>query len=344
MEKELEIRDEGDVTVFLGVRVRRLDDGSYALDQKHYIEEMAKRFDVTDTMRKVKTPGRQTMRLSREDLPKTKEEKMKAKELDYQGLVGSLLYATKTRPDVAYTVNDLARFMSEWGRQHYAAAHRALIHLYQTRDKALIIGRDSSSSTLCLECYADASYGDEREMVGGDDRWKSQSGYLLFVNGSCVSWQSRRQKTRVLSSMEAEYVAASEAAKEVLWARQLLEELGHAQQKPTIMHEDNSACESFSKNSTCHDRSKHISIKEHWLKDTVKNGGIEVVHVESAQQLADMLTKHQAVSLFQCHQDVVLNGLNSFSDYSDRSKDKSKAVHMCVCSSCVWQELLADEQ
>ena len=92
--------------------------------------------------------------------------------------------------------------------------------------------------------------------------------------------------------MESEYFAASEAAKEVIWFRALLTDLGHTQTNATIMYEDNKAFISYSKNSTCHDRTKHIDMRAYWLRDCVRDG-----HVQTNDQLADMMTKTQMTRL-----------------------------------------------
>ena len=186
-------------------------------------------------------------------------------------------------------------------------------------------------------CYADANYGDERESPKEDDKWKSQGGYLMFVGGSLVSWSSRRHKCRTLSSMEAEHVEASEASKEVVWLRVLLEELGHTQLTPTILHEDNKACISYSKNNTCHDRTKHIDIRAYALRDRVREGTIELSHIDTKYQLADMLTKTQLKRTFIEHRDTIMDGLNT------SKRQPAKAVPVvrsckCMCISCWIRE------
>ena len=86
---------------------------------------------------------------------------------------------------------------------------------------------------------------------------------------------------------------ASEAAKEVLFLRRLLGDIGYTIESPTVLYEDNKACIAFSKNNTSHDRSKHIDIRAYALRDAVKNGTVQCVSIDTKHQLADMLTKHQ---------------------------------------------------
>ena len=178
--------------------------------------------------------------------------------------------------------------------------------------------------------YVDANYGDDRESIDVDDKWKSQGGYLVYFNGNLVSWRSRRHKSRCLSSMESEYLEASEAAKEVIWFRKVLEDLDNRLDEPTIMYEDNKACVAFSKNNTCHDRTKHIDIRAYNLRDKVRDGVVNVVHVSTKHQLADMMTKSQLKKTFIEHRDKI------FSNSSKPPKilERGVCLSMCSCLSC----------
>ena len=329
LERVLRIRNEGPVKLFLGMVINREDDGSFTLSQKQYIEKLAETFCVTPDTKPVDTPAALNHKLTLDMLPKTEEEKKNAAKLPYRELVGSLIYVTKTRPDVAYDVSDVARFMSDWGKEHFTAALRILKYLYATRDRTLLIS--PNSEPISLSVYCDANYGDDRDSGEEiNDKWKSQGGYLMLLNNNLVSWRSRRHKSRCYSSMEAEYMEASEAAKEVLWFRALLMDLGYEFTKPTLIYEDNKACIAFSKNNTSHDRTKHIDIRAYALRDHVRDGHIEVVHVETKHQLADMLTKTQLKKTFLQHRDKIFAGETTPPQYMKGGACKS----MCACLSC----------
>ena len=326
LKSKLRIRDEGPVSKFLGIEISRLSDGSYTMCQEKYIERVAKRFCINDMSRPVDTPGQYGLKLSVRDLPCNDEEESEASKLPYQELVGALLYATKTRPDVAYAVSDVSRFMSRWGMSHYKAALRILRYLYATKDRALIISADAPME---LRVYADANYGDERESEKDDVKWKSQGGFLVYLSDTLVSWRSRRHKCRSHSSMESEYMEASEAGKEILFFRMLLEELDYKQTTPSVLYEDNKACISFSKNNTSHDRTKHIDIRAYCLRDYIRDGVIKMLHVDTREQLADMLTKHQLKHLFQDH----VNSM--FSAFTTPTTARVvKRARSCNCLSC----------
>ena len=332
MQKELKIRDEGLVSKFLGMRIERLEDGSYTIDQQQYIEKMAELFCVNAETREVEQPGVFGQPLTLDMLPQTDREREEAARLPMQQLVGGLIYANKTRPDVAYAISDVARFMSKWGVEHFKRALLILKYLYSTRKRKLTFSR--TSAPFELTGYCDANYGDERdsgEQV--DDKWKSQGGYLLFVGDCLVSWRSRRHKSRCLSSMEAEYMEASEASKEVIFFRELMKDVDCEMSAPTVLYEDNKACMAFSKNNTNHDRSKHIDIRAYALRDTVRNGVIELVHIDTKNQLADMLTKHQRKAIFIDHVERIFSA--QAPKFNPRKVKCARArVNMCGCLSC----------
>jgi hypothetical protein len=274
------------------------------LSQTHYIEKLAERFELTDDA-KVMSPGLPEDVLSHSDLPVSEEDQVKAARLPYPALIGSLIYAGLTRPDVVYSISNVAMYMSRWGEKHYAHAMRILKYLYHTRHKTLTYRKWTGD--VVLQCYVDANYGDKRES-GLGDKWRSQGGHLVFVGDCLVSWSSKRHRCVTLSSMEAEYVEATKGAQEVVWMRRLMKDLGYEQKSPTILWEDNKACIAFSKNHTCHDRSKHIDIREHWLRDLVSGLDVRLLHVATAHQLADFLTKHLRTATHILVTDIILGG------------------------------------
>ena len=299
---------------------------AHILDQKAYIEAMADRFSVAeDSKKQVEQPCVYGEKLTKEQLPKTDEEKREAKKLPFQALVGSLIYVSKTRPDVAYAISNVARFMSCWGVIHFKAALRILKYLYLTRDLKHVI--KCNDNELILHAYVDANWKDEREStnVNEDVKWKSQYGYLVYIDSVLVSWVSKRASSRAHSSMEAEYYAADECVKEVIWFRALLEELGHTQNTPTTLHEDNDACISFSKNNTCHARTKHIDLRVHCLRDYVFDKICTLKHVDTNHQLADGLTKAQLKNIFISHVSKMFSGADAWPPESSIRKSKKKS-------------------
>ena len=317
VKKQVDIRNEGELSMFLGMNIMRMDDGSFTIDQSKYIEKIANRFGINDSkhMKKRRTPGDFGKKLTLEQLPETLEDKKDAMKYDMPALVGALIYTIRTRFDVSYAISDVSRFMSKWGVEHYKHAIRILEYLYQTRDMKIKINSNYMKDELKLTLYVDANYGDDREHTERDDKWKSQGGYVLFLGGALVSWVSRRHHIRVLSSMESEYIEASDAAKEVIWARQLLHELGYTQHEPTTIYEDNTACINFCKIGRISERTKHIDIKKYYLKEKQKQKLIEMIHVKTDRQLADMMTKYILVNSFVTMRDIIFNGIDDHDKY-----------------------------
>lgn len=322
LNKVMDIKNEGKLNVFLGMNVERMSDGSYSIDQCKYIEKIAKRFGIDENkkMKKRKTPGDYGSKLTNETLPKTNEQKREALKYDMPALVGALIYCIRTRFDVSYAISDVSRFMAQWGIPHYMHAIRILEYLYQTKDKKIILNKDLLQDKLKLTLYVDANYGDDRDDVMKDVKWKSQGGYMLFLGGALVSWCSRRHHINVLSSMESEYVEASDASKEVLWARQLLNDIGYIQDEPSMIYEDNTACISFTKLGRISERTKHIDIRKYFLKQTYKDKLIDIKHINTDKQLADMMTKYILQGPFMTMRDLCFNGIKNHREYV-RSKD-----------------------
>jgi hypothetical protein len=130
----------------------------------------------------------------------------------------------------------------------------------------------------------------DADMVGDIDSKKSTSGYLITYSGGAVSWQSRLQKCVALSTTEAEYIAITEAAKELLWMKKFLQELG-LQQEKYVLYCDSQSAIHLSKNSTFHSRSKHIDVRYHWIRDALDEKLIHIEKIHTDDNGLDMMTK-----------------------------------------------------
>ena len=170
----------------------------------------------------------------------------------YREIVGKLMYAmVGTRPDITFAVGWLGQFSFNPTELNLQTAKKTVHYLIGT-NKAKISYLQAGKS-LKLKIFVDSDWG------GGEDR-KSTTGYIALINGAPVSWQSKRQPTVALSSTEAEYMAATQAAKEAIWLRRLLSDLGHNQNSPTVILKDNNGCIELAKNPIHHAHTKHIDI------------------------------------------------------------------------------------
>ena len=202
---------------------------------------------------------------------------------EYQSLVGSLRYLVHTRPDLAFSVGFVSRFMETPTEEHLAAVKRILRYIAGSPRLGCRYGRSTGATRLVG--YSDSD-------LGGDvDSRKSTSGTLFFLGSSPVTWQSQKQKIVALSSCESEYVAAATAACQGIWLARLLAEFSNGEAEQVVLKVDNKSAISLAKNPVFHERSKHIELKYHFIRECVETKKIELEFVPTELQLADMLTK-----------------------------------------------------
>jgi hypothetical protein len=206
--------------------------------------------------------------------------------LPYRSLIGTLMYvASGTRPDIMFAVSKLSRFLSCYREVHWQAAIRVVRYLKGTRDMELQLG--GSSPALSLIGYCDSDYANDP----GREGRRSVAGYCFSLGSGVVSWSSKKQKTLADSTCAAEYMAASEAGRELVWLCTLLGKLGLGSTLPTPLLCDNSAAVVLCGDQAFHNRVKHIDVKYHWIRERVENGELIVGHIPSSGNIADILTK-----------------------------------------------------
>ena len=166
----------------------------------------------------INIPANPNRRLKPEMSPKTEEERSRMKKVPYRECIGSLMYLmAMTRPDIAFSVNQVAAYVSDPGEEHWSAVNDILAYLRRTIHHGIYYG-DCHNSTLLG--YTDADWAGELE------KRKSTTGVLFLFNGGPVSYGSRRQRATALSTRDAEFYAACEGAKESIWLKSLLLEIG----------------------------------------------------------------------------------------------------------------------
>ena len=185
-----------------------------------------------------------------------------------------------TRPDIAYAVGVVSRFLSNLGRQHWETVKWIMRYLRGTSNLKLTFG----SGKPVFVGYTNP------DMVGDVDNRKSTSGYLMTFSRGVVSWQSRLHKCVALSTTEALYIIAAEACKELLWMKRFMKELWFKQQH-YVVYCDNQRSSHLSKNSTFHARSKHIDVRYHWMRDALNDNLFEIEKVHTDNNGLDMLMK-----------------------------------------------------
>jgi len=207
---------------------------------------------------------------------------------DYRSLVGALQYLTFTRPDISYAMQQVCLHMHAPREPHLSAVKRILRYLRGTLDHGLL--RPSSPSKLVV--YTDADW------AGCPDTRKSTSGFAVFLGCNLVSWSSKRQTTVSCSSAGAEYRVVANGVAEACWLRQLLLELHCPLTRSTLVYCDNVSVVYLSTNPVQHQRTKHVEIDLHFVREHVAVGDVRVLHVPMTSQFADIFTKGLPTSVF----------------------------------------------
>ena len=201
----------------------------------------------------------------------------------FRALIGSLMYLVNTRPDMSFAVNTLSQFMVEPKRVHWKDAKHILRYLVGTVDYGLDYKR---SRGVDLVGFTDSNW------AGSTSDRKSTSSCCFRLGSTVVSWFSQKQKSVALSSAKIEYMAASEASYKALWLRKFMVDLFGQELRPTIIHCDKQSCIKLSENPVFHDKSKHIKIRYHFIRDYVQRGVVELQYISTDKQVADILTKY----------------------------------------------------
>lgn len=272
------IKDMGKLHYFLGMKIiQDKKTGNVWIGQPAYVESILKKFGM-DNSKPVGTPIDPNTKLT-----KATDDEQSIDQQLYQSAIGSLLYLSGgTRPDITFSVSNLAKFSAKPSKHHWAAIKRVMRYLKGTINFGILYSKQEPKDFVA---YSDADWAGDH-----DDR-KSTSGYLFQMSGGAVSWRSKKQSSVALSTAEAEYIALASTAQEAVWLKQLTTELGSGSTEATTIFEDNQAAISMSKNPQYHGRAKHISIKYHFIREQVNDGTVTLKYCPTQDMVADMLTK-----------------------------------------------------
>lgn len=275
--KRFKMKDLGDATEFLGLRIARdRNKRTLHLSQTSYIDKVLERFRMSDAK-----PCATPMEVSKPTLESLDDPPA---EVPYREAVGSLIWLMIcTRPDIGYAVGYLSQHCEKPLTSHWNAVKRVLRYVKGTRTAGLSF---SSGPSLHPVGYCDSDW------AGCRATRKSTEGYVFLVGGGAVSWRSKKQKVVATSSCEAEYVASFSATKECIWLSRLFAEiLGKSNIPPVTVHIDNQGAIDTAKGSAINHRNKHIDIRYHFVRDAVRDLQINLKYCPREFQVADMLTK-----------------------------------------------------
>ena len=277
---KFKMSDLGACSYYLGMTVTRdRANRTLRLGQSAYIERFLRQHGMWDSK-----PQSTPMETTARPVP-AEEGYVASAELRqiYQSAVGSLMYAMLgTRPDIAFAVSVVSRFSSNPTEAHYSTVKRIFRYLRSTVTWHLTY----RGSLQDLIGYTDSDW------AGDHATRKSTSGYIYNLGSGAISWSSKRQPTVALSTCEAEYIGQTQAAKEAVWLKGLLNEIRPKGGLQTvIIYGDNQGAIALAKNPLHHGRAKHIDIQHHWVRGQIADGHIDLKYVPTDKQVADGLTK-----------------------------------------------------
>jgi Reverse transcriptase (RNA-dependent DNA polymerase) len=275
---KFDMTDLGVAERYTGMEIQYNDDGSIKIHQGDYLRALLKKHGMEDC-NPLATPLDPAIKLTKTN-PDV-DTLVDAKE--YASIVGGIMYAAcVTRPDIMCAVSQLSAYNANPCSRHLMAAKRVLRYLSGTLDLGITYRPPPTEP----EVFSDANW------AGDEDTRRSTTGCIVMLNGGGIIWMSRRQVTVALSTMESEYMALAEAAKEIKWLRLFLSELRYgSSSKSTTLNTDNQGALALAKNPVSHARSKHIDIRHHFIRDTIADKSVWLQYIPTEDMTADSLTK-----------------------------------------------------
>ncbi|KAL3675653.1 hypothetical protein R1sor_025601 [Riccia sorocarpa] len=308
-----EMKDLGQVTFCLGLQFSRIA-GGILVHQTQYLQKVLTKFSMIDCLPRNTPLEVRNLKLEQDIYgPRREGETILPAKYPYLAAIGSLMYAAMTtRPDIAFSVNLLARHSQEPTHRHWNGVKQIMRYLRGTMDVGLFYVPQEDST---MRGYADAGY--LSDMTKG----RSQTGFVFLKNGAAISWRSRKQTLAATSSTHAEMIALYEATRECVWIRRFTKQLyGELQlsqdEQPTPIFEDNAACRVQVKTRYIRsDTNKHLNPKFYFTSE-LDGKEINVESIASCDNVADLLTK--ILPRIQHQKLCCAIGLRSLSDLQHR--------------------------
>ncbi|KAI3501786.1 hypothetical protein L1887_29807 [Cichorium endivia] len=274
MATQFEMSDLGELSCYLGIEVSQ-DVDRIKIKQEHYAMKILNEAGMQEC-NATQCPMESGLKLSKA------ENEPEVDATHYRKIVGCLRYLIHTRPDLAYAVGVVSRYMQNPKESHARAIKQILRYLRGTTSFGIVYERGKE---LKLLGYSDSSHN-----VDVDDG-RSTTGHVFYLGDSPITWCSQKQDTVALSSCEAEYMAATAAACQAIWLRELLAEVTGEDKQEVLIRIDNKSAIALSKNPVFHGRSKHIHTRYHFIRDRIERKQVAVEHVSGDKQKVDPLTK-----------------------------------------------------
>lgn len=280
LDKEYGIKDQGLLNEYLGVKVEQTTE-RITIHQGKYAREIPSKFGYQNA-HAVGNPMEVNLRLA----PMSDEETGDTS-FPYREAIGMLMYlATSTRPDLAFVVGQLSRFVGKPSAKHVGSLKRVLRYVAGTLDYGITYTRTQGATReVVLEGYCDSDWANDPEQR------KSTTGFVFMLSGGAIAWMSRRQSIIALSTAEAEYVAACEATMEAVAEGNILQEILPDHEVKLRIGIDNQAAHVMATNPTYSRRTRHIELRWHYVREQVVKSTIDLHKVRGEVNPADTFTK-----------------------------------------------------
>ncbi|CAL1398408.1 unnamed protein product [Linum trigynum] len=275
------MKDLGELQYFFGLEVSRTDKGIHVCQRKYCIELLKEA--GFDECKPAKTPSSVKQVLSASDGEPYLDIPL------FKHLLGQLQYLNSTRPDITFAVQQLCQFQDAPTTVHNKALHRVFRYLKNSPGQGVFYPSDS---TMQLTGFSDSDW------ATCPDSRRSITGFCTFLGKGLISWKSKKQSTVSKSSSEAEYRALAHLSCEVQWLVRLLADFGIDHPSPVMVFCDNQSAIHIARNPVFHERTKHIEVDCHVIRERLTNGLISLHHLSTVHQLADLFTKSLGIDRF----------------------------------------------
>ncbi|SYW76884.1 uncharacterized protein UHO2_05601 [Ustilago hordei] len=283
--KKWKMEDSGNVSHFLRIKISR--------DRKAKTMDLMQTSYVKQLLNKHLDKCRRKSSTLLQDIPVPEMTASIAEQKEYPQIVGKLLWLSNgTCLDISQAVGVLTRYMMQPLKEHYNTAQRVLQYLDSTQDIHLQYGSDKQQDFLVV--HSNANWASDATA-----QCKSSSGSAVFIHGNLVAWKSALQHCTALSAVEAEFMAATEAAREILFFGHLFRAIGVDIGTP-IIFSDNTGTIQVSKDPAQHWKLKHIDTKYHFIRDNIQDGKVKIKYISTEDNLVDIFTKPVGKEALRC--------------------------------------------
>ena len=283
MAREFDMTDLGTLSYYLGLEVEQRK-GSIKLKQTAYAKKVLEKTGMSEC-NPVKYPMEHKIQLTKDEGGEPVDP------TQFKSMVGGLRYLVHTRPDIAYAVGIVSRYMERPTTLHFNAAKRILRYVKGTINFGLVYTKGRGNYLL-------AGFSDS-DLAGSVEDRRSTGGMVFYLDESLITWISQKQRCVALSSCEAEFMAATAAACQAIWLQRVLKQISDVKVGPVTLYIDNRSAVDLAKNPVFHGRSKHIDVRYHFIRECVEQGLIVIKHISTGEQRADILTKALSAVKFE---------------------------------------------